>query len=217
MSSLDLASLQAPLPAWHPKAWYYGAARFLLGTVGRLSAGIRIGLAHGFDSGVMLDHVYENRAAGTGPLGRLIDRIYLNAPGWAGIRNRGDLLRTKIADTLRHLSADRGEIVLADLACGGGRYVLGALQDVGEDLRVRAILRDYRDENVEKARDNAARLGVAAAVERADAFRTPISAGCRGPTSWSSRASTRSSRTTAWCATTSPRSQGCCRQGAASS
>ena len=170
MSSLDLASLQAPLPAWHPKAWYYGAARFLLGTVGRLSAGIRIGLAHGFDSGVMLDHVYENRAAGIGPLGRLIDRVYLNAPGWVGIRNRGDLLRTKIADTLRHLSADRGEIVLADLACGGGRYVLGALRDVGEDLRVRAVLRDYRDENVEKARANAARLGLSVTVERADAF-----------------------------------------------
>lgn len=170
MSSLDLASLQTPLPAWHPKAWYYGTARFLLGTVGRLSAGIRIGLAHGFDSGVMLDHVYENRAAGIGPLGRLIDRVYLNAPGWAGIRNRGDLLRTKIADTLRHLSADRGEIVLADLACGGGRYVLGALQDVGADVRVRAILRDYRDENVETARANAARLGLSVTVERADAF-----------------------------------------------
>ena len=55
---------------------------------GRLSRGIRIGWRSGFDSGQSLDHVYGDEARGTTPLGRLIDRIYLNSPGWKGIRTR---------------------------------------------------------------------------------------------------------------------------------
>ncbi|MCB1488510.1 MAG: class I SAM-dependent methyltransferase family protein, partial [Bauldia sp.] len=155
---------------WHPKAWYFGLARGLLHSVGRLSRGIRIGLEHGFDSGVMLDHVYANRAEGTGLLGRAIDRAYLNAPGWAGIRNRGALLEARIVEAVL-LSSEGGRPVrLADLACGGGRYALGALHRIGDRAEVSATLRDYRIENVEAARANATRLGIAATIEQGDAF-----------------------------------------------
>lgn len=132
----DLEALRRPLPAWHPKRWYFALARGLLQTVGRLSKGIRIGLEHGFDSGVMLDHVYANRAEGTGFLGRAIDRAYLNAAGWAGIRNRGALLEARIVGTIMRAAEDGGVVRVADLACGGGRYALNALARLGIDATI---------------------------------------------------------------------------------
>lgn len=166
----DLEALRRPLPAWHPKRWYFALARGLLQTVGRLSKGIRIGLEHGFDSGVMLDHVYANRAEGTGFLGRAIDRAFLNAAGWAGIRNRGALLEARIVGTIMRAAEAGGVVRVADLACGGGRYALNALARIGRRAAVAATLRDYRTENVETARANAARLGIHATIEQVDAF-----------------------------------------------
>ena len=165
-----LEMLTRPLPPFSLKALRYGVARFLLGTVGKLSDGIAIGHAHGFDSGVMLDHVYANKARGRALIGRLIDRLYLDAPGWAGIRNRGALLQSRIVEEIRALAAARGDAVLADLACGGGRYVLAALAEVADEVDFSATLRDYRPANIEKAAENAARMGLSVAVERADAF-----------------------------------------------
>ena len=166
-----LETLTRPLPSWSPKALRYSLARFLLGTVGRLSKGIRIGHEHGFDSGVMLDYVYENRAQGTTFAGRLIDRLYLDAPGWTGIRNRGALIRAVIADEAREVARRKGRVVLADVACGGARYVLAALGDLKRrGVEVEATLRDYRQENVARAAANAAASGVAAKVEQADAL-----------------------------------------------
>ncbi|WP_421725838.1 class I SAM-dependent methyltransferase family protein [Bauldia sp.] len=170
MTAMDLNALTRPLPAWHPKAWYYGLARGLLRSVGRLSKGVSIGLAHGFDSGVMLDHVYANRAEGRGFLGRLIDRVYLNAPGWAGIRNRGLLLERTVVQCVEAAADGRQTVRLVDLACGGGQYLLRALARFTPDIAIDATLRDYRPENIDKARANAKRLGVEASFDVADAF-----------------------------------------------
>ena len=49
---------------------------------------MRTGWQTGFDSGESLDYIYENSPRGWSPLGRLIDRQYLNAIGWRGIRQR---------------------------------------------------------------------------------------------------------------------------------
>ncbi len=164
--------LTRPIPAWNPRAWYYAAARGALRFGARFSRGLEIGERHGFDSGVMLDHVYENRAAGRGVPGRMLDRIYLNAVGWRGIRNRGALLRQTIADEIRAMTitgAGSEPVKIADLACGGGRYMLGALSDV-RDIPVSAVLRDYETANVDTAYRNARDLGVSARIETGDAF-----------------------------------------------
>src|SRR5262249_26770527 len=81
-------ALRRPLPSYSLKSAYYASVRTLLKTVGNLSDGIRLGNRHGFDSGVMLDYVYKNQAGGRLLIGRLMDRIYLNAIGWRGIRLR---------------------------------------------------------------------------------------------------------------------------------
>ncbi len=156
------------LSKWNPKAWGYGIIRLALGSVGTLSKGISVGQRYGFDSGVMLDHVYNNKAEGVGWAGRAIDRAFLNSAGWQGIRARGQLLNNTIQHQLKDLY-DGSPIRLADLACGGGQYVLDALQ-ASKDIETDTILRDYRDENVRRAQRNAQDRGVKARLERADAF-----------------------------------------------
>ena len=150
----SLFDREGPDAALRMKAIGYALARFLLASVGRLSDGIAIGHVHGFDSGLMLDHVYANKARGRAVVGRLIDRIYLDAPGWAGIRNRGALLQRRIVDEVRRVAARRGDAIVADLACGGGRYLLGALAEVADEIAFSATFRDYDPANVARARTN---------------------------------------------------------------
>jgi SAM-dependent methyltransferase len=124
-----------------------------------LSQGIRIGLATGFDSGQSLDYVYDNSARGITPVGRIVDRGYLNAVGWRGIRAR----RANIAAMLREEAGARieaGEPVrILDLATGCGRYVLDVLADLRED-DVEAVLRDWEPKNLEQGRASAEALGL---------------------------------------------------------
>lgn len=104
----------------------WASLRLLLGTAGRTSTGIRIGHRHGFDSGTMLDYVYADRAHGVLGIGRVIDRIYLNAIGWRAIRARRDLLK----EVLRAEMSRRGRPVrILDVAAGPGRYLQDLLAE----------------------------------------------------------------------------------------
>src|SRR5688572_6109475 len=80
--------LTQPSPWYCPKALAYRTNKLFLRTAGRLSTGIRLAWRTGFDSGPSLDYVYENRPRGLTPLGKLIDRFYLNTIGWRGVRQR---------------------------------------------------------------------------------------------------------------------------------
>lgn len=161
--------LKRPLAWWTPKGAYYATLKTLITSAGRLSDGIRIGLTHGFDSGVMLDYVYRNEARGLGPLGRAIDRLYLDSPGWRGIRERGRLVTRAIAEELDDQLDSGRHPKLADIACGGGRYALTALAGFrGKPIDV--WLSDYAPANVAAANALAREIGVEAVIERADAF-----------------------------------------------
>lgn len=161
--------LTRPLPFWHPKAVYYGTFRWLLKTIGCLSNGIQIGFKYGFDSGVMLEYVYRNQPSGRTFLGRAIDRIFLDSQGWRGIRQRGEILKRVLLAEIKANQQRDISTVLLDVACGGGRYDLEVLRVCHQD-RVMATLRDYRPENVEKARQLARKLEVVATIEQGDAF-----------------------------------------------
>lgn len=160
--------LRRSLPAWHPKFWYYGLFALSLKTVGKLSTGIRLGYRYGFDSGVMLEYVYQNRPDGVTPLGTLLDWLYLNTQGWRGIRARAELLKATLHQVLQ-VQQQRVPCHLLDVACGGGRYDLEVLRNFPPGS-IEATLRDYKLENVIKARQLAQRLGVEARIEQADAF-----------------------------------------------
>jgi putative methyltransferase len=150
-----LASAPSPLEG---AAWTI--ARAALRTLGRASRGIRIGCRHGFESGVSLDHVYRNHAEGVTPIGRLIDRIYLNSAGWRAIRERRATLETLLRRTIGELAADGRPIRIFDIAAGGGRYVLDTLRDLPH-VPITAVLRDADPVNIVAAQRRAATLGLA--------------------------------------------------------
>jgi SAM-dependent methyltransferase len=142
----------------------------VLRTIGRLSAGIDLGFRHGFDSGLMMEYVYEDRPQGRGWFGRLIDRTYLGAIGWRGIRVRRTNLETVLAELIAARRTAGRETMIADLAAGTGRYVLDVLAAEGED-GVRAVLRDLAPAGLEQGRRRAAELGLRNVVlETGDAF-----------------------------------------------
>ena len=161
--------LLLPLPIWNPKAWYYALMNLSLKTVGKLSKGIQIGFQYGFDSGVMLEYVYKNKPSGITPLGTLIDWFYLNSQGWRGIRERSQLMKSTLRRVLQSYQQQNIPCNLLDVACGGGRYDLEVLQEF-RSTAIAATLRDYKSENVAKARQLALQFGVTAAIEQADAF-----------------------------------------------
>ena len=150
--------------------WRFAPVRWLLKGPGRLSHGIDLGWRHGFDSGVMLDYVYENRARGWTPLGRLIDRVYLNAVGWRGTRVRRTLLQETLRATIEQTHAAGRPVRLLDIASGPGRYVLETIRELGT-IPVAAALRDYKPENLAAAARLRDRLGLAnVTVTQGDAF-----------------------------------------------
>src|SRR6185503_16695533 len=103
---------------------FWAIARFFFLTVGSLAQGIRVGRTFGFSSGEMLDYVYQDQARGFGPLGRRIDRFYLDSVGWRGIRER----RANLVRTLSAVIVARRALGLptriVDVAAGPGRYLL---------------------------------------------------------------------------------------------
>lgn len=160
-----------PLPWWSAKRWGYALARLALGTLGRTSASIATAWRTGFDSGESLDHVYRNRAEGITALGRLIDRIYLDSPGWAGIRQRRQHLVAALAGCLRQAGEGGRGAHLVDIAAGPGRYDLDALEQA-QGIAATALLRDRSPGGVEAGRALARERGLEGRVrcEVGDAF-----------------------------------------------
>jgi len=148
----------------------FAVARAFLGTVGRLSAGVRLGWRAGFDSGVMLDYVYEDRPRGVTPLGRLIDRAYLGSIGWRGIRLRRRHLEQALRAAIERVHAEGRPVRLLDIASGPGRYLLETLRSLAA-IPMTARLRDYEPENIAAGRRLAAELGLGnVTYEEGDAF-----------------------------------------------
>jgi alpha-beta hydrolase superfamily lysophospholipase/SAM-dependent methyltransferase len=158
-------ALMRPLAAWSPKGISFALTKVFLRTVGRMSDGIRLGLKTGFDSGASLDYVYLNRASGVTPIGKLIDRIYLDAPGWTGIRVRKQMIEELIGQAMTQVRPVR----IVDVAAGPGRYVLEAIAKSGivpEDV----LLRDFDPQNVALGRKLIAEKAIRAHFEQGDAF-----------------------------------------------
>jgi alpha-beta hydrolase superfamily lysophospholipase len=148
----------------------YAVAKLGLYSLGRLSRGIRVGWRRGFDSGESLDYVYENAARGSLLIGKLIDRSYLDSPGWKGIRARKANIQELLESLVRKTASSRRPVRLLDVASGPGRYLLESLQRLG-DVKVEARLRDFSATGVEAGREIARRLGITnATYETGDAF-----------------------------------------------
>jgi alpha-beta hydrolase superfamily lysophospholipase/SAM-dependent methyltransferase len=135
---------------------FYRFQRHMLCALGPLSEGMRIGLQQGFDSGASLDYVYRNQAHGRMFIGKMIDRGYLNAIGWRGIRQRKLHLQQTLSDLIARHPIDRPLRIL-DIAAGAGRYTLETIKRF-QDRKIELSLRDYQAQNLEKAREIARQL-----------------------------------------------------------
>jgi SAM-dependent methyltransferase len=119
----------------------------------------------------MLDYVYRNQPEGRGPIGRAIDRAYLNSIGWRGIRRRKQHLEELIGAAADGLRAARLPLRIVDIAAGHGRYALDAIANNGLTPDS-VLLRDYSERNVAAGRDLIAerRLEGIVRFKQGDAF-----------------------------------------------
>lgn len=143
----EASALAKPLSALTPRGFYWWLARLNIKLGGHLSAGIRLGHDTGFDSGSSLDYVYRNMANGRGILGRLIDRTYLDAIGWRGVRLRKLHIEELLRQSMDDLHRDGRSVNVLDVAAGGGRYVLDALRQCPRRPKS-IVFRDYDENNV---------------------------------------------------------------------
>jgi len=140
-------ALAEPLSPLSPRGAYWAFTRAGLKLGGKLSRGIALGHATGFDSGSTLDYVYRNEAAGAPLVGKRIDRTYLDSIGWRGIRQRKLHVEELLCEAMERLAAAHREVRVMDIAAGHGRYVLDAV--AASPVRAASILlRDYSDINV---------------------------------------------------------------------
>lgn len=142
--------LATPLAKYSLRGAYWALQRKLISLAARWSEGLKIGKETGFDSGSTLDYVYRNQAQGSNKLGRWVDRHYLNAIGWRGIRQRKGHIAQAIKMACQQLREKSLPVHVLDIASGHGRYVLDGL--IGDCLPNSIRLRDYSPINVEAGR-----------------------------------------------------------------
>lgn len=164
-------ALATPLSPLSPRGAYWALTRAGLRLGGLLSDGVRLGHATGFDSGSTLDYVYRNQARGVPLLGRLVDRNYLDAIGWRGIRQRKLHVEELLREAFARVAHGGGEVRLMDIAAGHGRYVLDAVASSPVPVSS-VLLRDYSDINVRDGRKLIEERGLSAKATfvQADAF-----------------------------------------------
>ena len=167
----EAVALARRLPCYTPRGLYWAVGRLALRAAGWLSSGIRLGYRTGFDSGATLDYVYRNQAGGLGALGRFVDRRYLDAVGWRGIRQRKQNLEKLLGRTMRALHAEGRPVRVLDIAAGHGRYVMEAVAKAPHRPES-ILLRDFSEANVLHGRVliHDFQLADIARFERADAF-----------------------------------------------
>lgn len=149
-SRREADELATPLSPFTPRGAYWAAQRRLIGLGANWSEGLKIGKETGFDSGSTLDYVYRNQPQGTNKFGEAVDKYYLNAIGWRGIRQRKENIGKAIQTAFAELREHGKPVHVLDIASGHGRYVLDAL--TAESLPDSVRLRDYSPVNVEAGR-----------------------------------------------------------------
>lgn len=163
--------LATPLSPASPRGLYWLINKASIQFGGLFSEGIKTGVRTGFDSGSTLDYVYENEPRGLGPGGRLIDKQFLEAIGWRGIRQRKVHLEEMIGKALSLLTEAGRSTNMLDIASGHGRYILDAIarSDIKPD---HVQLRDYSSINVSAGQKLIADRGLegTARFDEADAF-----------------------------------------------
>ncbi|WP_121975572.1 bifunctional alpha/beta hydrolase/class I SAM-dependent methyltransferase [Acinetobacter stercoris] len=148
-ASLAVAEdLSTPLPKNSIKNIFWELTKKNLKIGSYFSQGLKIGEETGYDSGSTLDFVYRNQSESSNILGKIIDRQYLNAIGWRGIRVRKQNIEFLLKKYSEILQKKRKPLRILDIASGHGRYVLDAVATLSKRPDS-ILLRDYSELNVQ--------------------------------------------------------------------
>ena len=139
--------LSTPLPQGSLRDRYWKLAKANLKFGSKFSTGLKIGEDTGYDSGSTLDFVYRNQPESKGFIGKLMDKQYLAAIGWRGIRVRKINIEDLLKKQARKLTEQGRDVRMLDIASGHGRYILDAVAGF-EKRPASVLLRDYSDINV---------------------------------------------------------------------
>lgn len=120
--------------------------KFSLGKIGKLSNGMAIGLKYGFDSGASLDYVYRNQPEGKLGFGKMMDKNYLNAIGWKGIRIRKQHLLQLLEQNIQTLKQQGRKIRILDIAGGTGNYLFD-IKEKYPDAEI--VINEFVTSNIE--------------------------------------------------------------------
>lgn len=147
--------LRKPLPPCSAKNLYYKLLAAFLRTLGRLSCGIDTGFTYGFDSGIIMNYIYDNRARGKLGVGRVLDRMFLDQVTCRAFRSIKQIQVHMISQYLR----ERGEkpTFIVDLASGKADYIYEILKS--SDRKLKVLLCDIAETSLRESRKIADELG----------------------------------------------------------
>lgn len=117
---------------------------------GFMSEGISIGKKYGFDSGVSLDYIYKNEINGSNFFGKFMDKNYLNAIGWRGIRERKFNLEELLEISIEDIKRRGKEVNILDIAGGPAKYLIQMARKY-QDINI--LVRDYQEQNIIEGRN----------------------------------------------------------------
>ena len=125
-------------------------------TVGRLSDGIDTGFRYGFDSGMIMNYIYENVPRGKSFVGRALDEAFLGKTTCKAFRA---VKRIQIDAISAYINEREGrETFIVDLASGKADYIYDVLRHTGQNVKV--LLRDISEKTLAESRETALGLGL---------------------------------------------------------
>ncbi len=148
--------LKEPLVWSDPKKYFYLVAGLFLRTVGRLSDGIDTGFRYGFDSGMIMNYIYENVPHGRSFIGRGLDAAFLDQTTCKAFRAVKQIQIEAISGFINE--RDGRETFIVDLASGRADYIYDVLKDAGENVKV--LLRDISEKTLAESRETALASGL---------------------------------------------------------
>lgn len=124
----------------------YKLQKWSLNKIGKVSNGMKIGIKYGFDSGASLNYVYHNQPKGKLGFGKMMDKNYLEAIGWRGIRIRKQHLLQLLEKNIENLIKQGRKIKILDIAGGTGNYLFD-VKDKYPDAEI--VINEFVKNNIE--------------------------------------------------------------------
>ena len=105
-----------------------------------------------------IDWIYENEAGGTGRLGPILDRCFLERHAAAAVRNRRGLLCRQIR---KHANQHPERPTrITSMACGPAREIFDVIEELSDPTRIQATLIDTDIQALEQVRDEIKQRGL---------------------------------------------------------